>query len=187
MKLNTNWRIGKIRCPYCESLKLDQEFTQKKELKFYLDPYVDRSRWRGGDFTMSPQLQQAWETEILKGAAYWTDEFDLKAEVVQTKEESNWSVTIGQIDGRGRTLAWNTIPPYPTKMRLDSRERWVSHRVGRFSLAVIAHEVIAHEIGHGLGIGHGGDGLMAASYKGEFQSLTDDDIKLGLDAGLVLK
>lgn len=87
-------------------------------------------------------------------------------------------------DGPGGTLAHATGPPAPGWLHMDSSEAWIpeselpADRDG-FRLA----KVLAHELGHNVGLGHTGvpGSLMFPRYTNHILALDDDDLA-GLEA-----
>ena len=91
-----------------------------------------------------------WEAEC----GLWFDEVDSRENFVVTSMTQQ----------PGGVLADCTLPyQFPVRMRLDASEPWAigspipNNRVGLLP-------VLAHEIGHGLGLDHGGNSLMRRTY-----------------------
>jgi hypothetical protein len=92
---------------------------------------------------------------------WWESECGLWFEEVESKETMTVTAMTQQAGG---VLADCTLPyQFPVKMRVDASEPWAlgspipSNRVGLLP-------VLAHELGHGLGLDHGGTSLMRPVY-----------------------
>jgi hypothetical protein len=99
----------------------------------------------------------------------WTSVARLELEPVEGYTDADILVRPCSIDGQGKVLAWSEMPcPYrpPIAQCYDVREDWdprLDAPRGKISLAV----VMAHEIGHALGLPHGPQGnIMAPTYDG---------------------
>lgn len=114
---------------------------------------------------MSVQQTHAAFAEAL---GYWT----AVCAVVFTRTDNplaNLYCQVGAIDGPSSTLAWCELPAGKdtpqTVLRamFDSGEPWVNS-ADPPNARIDAVRVIAHELGHGLGLDHGPDGNLLAPY-----------------------
>ncbi len=84
------------------------------------------------------------------------------------------------IDGDYNTLAYNFFPN-TGDMKIDSTDAYYDSAAGALHLGF--HYVVAHEIGHGVGLGHvcpvDGSKLMEPSVNTNFTSARHDDIRGG--------
>ena len=91
-----------------------------------------------------------WEAEC----GLWFDEVDSKENFVVTSMSQQ----------PGGVLADCTLPyQFPVRMRIDASEPWSiasNTPPNRVDLLI----VLAHELGHGIGLDHGGDALMRPVY-----------------------
>lgn len=92
------------------------------------------------------------------GLSWWSDVAALRFAQVTNPQKANLVGQVGTIDGPGQTLAWFYLPmgretsESQLKGMFDRREQWTDK---------FFTEVWAHELGHGIGLEHGGNGLMA--------------------------
>jgi hypothetical protein len=106
-------------------------------------------------------LLAAWRA----GLKLWTDQVPLQLGAIYRQNYGHFRCDFLPIDRPGRTVAWSYIPcPWrpPMKQRYDTHETWSldwSPSVG-MSLPL----VVAHEVGHAIGIGHGPVGNVMAPY-----------------------
>lgn len=120
-----------------------------------------------------PQISPAdqrnlWDDEVTQ---LWEDECGLKIRPAESHEQPN--IVIGASNLRreefgrsGGVLAWCELPQGADyrgrlQMKFDVAEAWKieKNRVGIYYVAVACHE-----LGHGLGLDHGGNGLMQPFY-----------------------
>lgn len=82
----------------------------------------------------------------------WSDVCGLKWQLVTTKPANGISVFSENEDGPSKTLAWCELPVGGVRlyrMKLDESESWVKSGRG-----ILAQAVVAHELGHGIGLDH---------------------------------
>jgi hypothetical protein len=106
-------------------------------------------------------LRLAWE----RGLALWTSVVDLYFEIERDPDETHIAPTYQRIDGSGKVLAWSEFPcPWnpPINQRYDSSEPY--HTALGSGNGISLPLLVAHEIGHALGLGHGPQGNVMAPY-----------------------
>lgn len=93
-----------------------------------------------------------WADVFRDALTSWSDVCGLRWQLVQSKPPHGLSVFSENEDGPSKTLAWCELPTAGVRlyrMKIDESERWV-----RSGNGIIAQAVIAHELGHGIGISH---------------------------------
>jgi predicted Zn-dependent protease len=94
-----------------------------------------------------------WADVFREALKSWSDVSGFKWELVTSKPPHGLTVFSENEDGPNKTLAWCELPVGGVRlyrMKLDESERWV--KAG--GSGVIAQAVVAHELGHGIGIEH---------------------------------
>jgi hypothetical protein len=121
------------------------------------------SRWK----VLLPSTWNGWSFDEL--VVIWKKALALWSDVVDVRFESDGSADLkpswGQIDGPGNVLAWSQLPcPWqpPVTQLYDESENWVPDMGIKSGISLPL--VIAHEVGHALGIGHGPTGNLMAPY-----------------------
>lgn len=97
------------------------------------------------------ELQTAWE----RGASYWSEVANLEFHFHQSHDNPDITPTYGRIDGPGGTLGWSQFPcPWnpPIIQKYDTRENFSIDFPPTNGISL--PELIAHELGHALGIQH---------------------------------
>lgn len=134
------------------------------------------SKWQKGlTFRIAGDLpgiaRTAFSSMTAAALKLWTDVCGLP-EFREVTSGGNIVVTTGQIDGKSGTLAWSMLPPAdPAEQRYDTAEPW-----GK-GIDLIA--VLAHEIGHALGLQHApqnAKALMAPYYSDAILSPQPHDV-----------
>jgi hypothetical protein len=121
-----------------------------------------------------PGLSRTDTREAAKmGWGFWTQATrgGIKFIMTTNHKTAHIQMRVGKIDRRGGTLAWSYLPTRsytPTRWRkidqlYDNQERWGFTEHPQWPL-IDSARVISHEGGHGIGMDHGGNGLMAPRY-----------------------
>lgn len=86
-------------------------------------------------------------------------------------------------DGPGGVLAHATGPPAPGWLHMDGAETWLLGTIATAEPGFSMAKVLAHELGHNVGLGHSGvpGSLMFPRYTDHTLILSDDDLA-GLEA-----
>ena len=117
---------------------------------------------------------------VLTGARLWSDVCGITFDLTADANEYDIVVTTGGIDGPGKTLAWSQLPSgngQRLQQKYDAGEPWVvalNPPTSRIDLT----RVVAHEIGHAIGIPHIDSGnLMAPTYSTKIRGPVAGDIR----------
>lgn len=120
-----------------------------------------------------PQLSVAdqknlWDSEITKA---WEDECGLVMKPAASGERPNVLIDAGnrvreELGRAGGVLAWCELPSGTdfrgqVLMKFDTAEAW---KIDRSRVGILYTAVACHELGHGIGLDHGGQGLMQPFY-----------------------
>ena len=120
-----------------------------------------------------PQLTPAdqrnlWESEISKA---WEDQCGLVMKPAASGEQPNLVIDAGnrvreELGRPGGVLAWCELPSGDNfsgqlLMKFDTAEAW---KIERNRVGILYTAVACHELGHGIGLDHGGQGLMQPFY-----------------------
>jgi hypothetical protein len=115
-----------------------------------------------------------------RGAAIWHGASSLRFREAVAGESPDVVLRPCRIDGPGSVLAWSELPcPWqpPVSQCYDVRERWSAGPEPE-SGAIWLPLVVAHELGHAIGIGHGPSGnVMAPTYSAMTRQLGPWDIQ----------
>ena len=103
----------------------------------------------------------------------WAQVVDLKFDVKWGEESQDIDADFRRIDGGGRVVAWSGLPcPWRghIQQRYDTSEKWALVFNPRSGMPL--PNVVAHEIGHALGLGHGpSNNIMHASIQSHMTGL----------------
>jgi hypothetical protein len=134
--------------------------------------WLDRDGW--------PLSIEVVEKALNDAARLWESVANLRFNVVRNRSDGHILVSPCRIDGSGKVLAWSEMPcshDPPLAQCYDIREAWsgdIDAPSGTISLPI----VMAHEIGHALGLPHGPSGnIMAPTYNNMVKSPGPWDIK----------
>ncbi len=117
--------------------------------------------WKRSDFPVAywvdSRLPRAIRESVAPAFALWESVAAVSFRQVRNRTEARWLITPARIDRAGGILADQELPcgqetREAIRMRLDTHETWTLSAGDRGR--ILALNVIAHEIGHGLGIAH---------------------------------
>lgn len=137
--------------------------------------HVDLSGYRGSltPVTLIDAFSLAW--------SWWADAAEINPFFVQTAAEASVRCHFARIDGPSGILAWSELADntsQPKTQRYDSGENWTTEW--------FLQAVIAHELGHVLGLEHDGQNsgtLMAPFIQESVRKPTPRDIQRLLGLG----
>jgi len=126
--------------------------------------------------------EEDWRSAVEEALSMWSVVCALDFKYNPDARTANILITVARIDGPSGTLAWSEMPCYANPwsklvQRYDAGEyHWVrSDSPGPQELDIV--RVVAHEIGHAIGIPHLGRGnLMAANYSRAVRALQAQDV-----------
>lgn len=132
------------------------------------------NKWDNPDITWAiindlPGLsRQDFESAAATAFGYWATVCGIRPKKTNDPNTANVVITVGNIDGPSGTLAWSELPNRGTRrvtQKYDSSERkWVIS-LNPSGGALDITRVLAHEIGHAVGIFHISAGnLLAPTY-----------------------
>lgn len=129
------------------------------------------------------ELNALSNDDILNACKYGFEQFSkvcgLTFEWTQTPDDADVHMFFGQqMDGPGNVLADSNLPPTnPIRQRYDRAERWSVQWEQHY---IYLQNVITHELGHGVGLGHeplsNGTAMMNPIYSPDVKTLQPLDV-----------
>lgn len=121
-------------------------------------PHLDVRFWQNIKVSglTDAQVADSWA----KALQSWADVCGITPQLVAERARANVASTGGKIDGPGRTLAYAYLPCNASESEqltqlYDNAERWTP---------AFLQEVMAHELGHSLGLSHSRAGNLMQPY-----------------------
>jgi len=128
------------------------------------------AKWPKNQLTLSvknaPQYLGLSRTKeiCLAAAREWSAVCNLRFDIIEDHAASDICVFFQAIDGASNTLGFTYLPMGQKQLplQLDTAEKWLEI-LNITDPGIYLHAVMAHELGHTIGLPHG-SGLMAAYY-----------------------